>query len=90
MPDGKIVALTHSVLEDAPGADIPQDEARALAEAYLTEDRGWNLSDWEEVTASTAAQPGGRSDHHFEWKRGDCRSCLGGDQTATIGGTCLR
>jgi len=71
MPDGKVVALTHSVLEDAPGADILQDEARALAEAYLTEDRGWNLSDWEEVTASTDAMPGGRSDHHFEWKRVD-------------------
>jgi len=92
MPDGKVVALTHSVLEDAPGADIPQDEARALAEAYLTEDRGWNLSDWEEVTASTDAMPGGRSDHHFEWKRSDwdvgkSELCLAVDiQGDSIGG----
>lgn len=71
MPDGQVVALTHSVMEDAPGPDIPQNEARALAKAYLAEDPAWDLSNWEEVTASTDLMPGGRSDHHFEWKRTD-------------------
>jgi ribosomal protein S18 acetylase RimI-like enzyme/membrane protease YdiL (CAAX protease family) len=69
MPDGTVVALSHSVLEDAPGADIPQDRARALAETYLVQDRGWDLAGWELVSASTQAQPGGRSDHYFAWKR---------------------
>ena len=69
MPDGTIVAMSHTLLEAAPGADIPQEQARSLAEAYVTKDRGWDLRDWEPVSASTVAQPGGRSDHHFEWKR---------------------
>lgn len=69
MPDGTVVALGHELLEDAPGADLPQEEARALAEAYLVEDRGWDLAEWELVTASSEAQPGGRGDHRFEWKQ---------------------
>jgi N-acetylglutamate synthase-like GNAT family acetyltransferase len=69
MPDGTVVAMGHDLLEDAPGADLPQAEARALAEAYLAEDRGWDLAGWELVTASSKAQPGGRTDHHFEWKQ---------------------
>jgi membrane protease YdiL (CAAX protease family) len=71
MPDGTVVALTHSVLEDSPGADIAQQAARTLAEAYLVGDRGWALDGWEIVSSSTVAHPGGRSDHHFEWKRLD-------------------
>lgn len=71
MPDGEVVSLTHLVLEDAPGASIEQQAAQALAEAYLREDRGWELDDWERVSSSTVARPGGRSDHHFEWKRTD-------------------
>jgi membrane protease YdiL (CAAX protease family)/ribosomal protein S18 acetylase RimI-like enzyme len=71
MPDGTVVAMYHTLLEDAPGADLPQTEAQALAETYLTGDRGWNLAEWELVTASTEAQPGGRADHHFEWQRLD-------------------
>jgi ribosomal protein S18 acetylase RimI-like enzyme len=69
MPDGTLVAMGHDLLEDAPGADLPQEEAQGLAEAYLAEDRGWVLADWELVTASSQARPGGRTDHHFEWKQ---------------------
>ncbi len=71
MPDGTVVAMSHVLLEDDPGASLPQEEARTLAEAYLVADRNWDLQDWELVSASTQAQPGGRSDHHFEWKRSD-------------------
>jgi len=70
-PDGEVVAFFHSILEDAPGAGLSQDEARALAEEYLVRDRGWALEDWEPVTASSEERPGGRIDHHFEWKRRD-------------------
>jgi ribosomal protein S18 acetylase RimI-like enzyme len=69
MPDSTVAAMSHDLLEDAPGADLPQEEARALAEAYLAGDRGWDLADWELVTASSKEQPGGRTDHHFEWKQ---------------------
>lgn len=68
-PAGEVVAFSHSLPEDAPGARFSPDEARSLAQRYLTEDRGWSLSDWEAVTASTEDRAGGRIDHHFEWKR---------------------
>jgi len=68
-PAGEVVAFSHSLPEDAPGAQLSSDEARALAHRYLTEDRGWSLNDWESVTASKEDRPGGRVDHHFEWKR---------------------
>jgi hypothetical protein len=68
---GEVVAFVHSILEDAPGSALAQDDARALAEAYLVDDRGWVLDDWEPVSASSEEQPGGRIDHHFEWKRRD-------------------
>jgi hypothetical protein len=71
MPDGTVVALTHSILEDAPGADISQEDARAVAEAFLVQDREWDLRDWELISSSTETQPGGRSDHYFAWKRAD-------------------
>jgi hypothetical protein len=69
MPDGNVIGFSHSILEDAPGARLSQERARALAEEYLTRDRQWILTDWEPVTASSRDQPGGRTDHHFEWKR---------------------
>jgi GNAT superfamily N-acetyltransferase len=68
-PAGEIVAFFHSVPEDATGADLAQDEARILAEDYLARDRGWTLADWEPIAASSEERPGGRTDHHFEWRR---------------------
>lgn len=70
-PDGRVIAFTHTLLEDAPGASISQEEARALAREYLSQDRDWDLENWEEVSASSEDRPGGRTDHAFEWKRSD-------------------
>ncbi len=70
-PDGAVVGLSHSIMEDVPGASLSQEEARAVAEDYLESDRPWSLERWEPVTASTRDQPGGRADHHFEWKSRD-------------------
>ena len=70
-PDGQVVALSHTLLEDAPGASLSQDQARSLARQYLARDRGWDLEDWQEVSASGEDRPGGRTDHVFEWKRRD-------------------
>jgi len=69
IPEGDVVAFSHTILEDAPGASLSQAEARGLAEAYFGQDRRWTLADWEPVTASSQQQPGGRTDHYFEWKR---------------------
>ena len=78
-PDGQVVALTHTLLEDAPGASFSQEEARALAQNYLRQDRGWDLEDWEEISASSEDRPGGRTDHNLNgscatgmWERANC------------------
>ncbi len=70
-PDGQVVAMTHTLLEDAPGASLAQERARTLAQDYLRQDRGWDLADWEEISASSEDRPGGRTDHTFRWKRRD-------------------
>ena len=70
-PDGQVVALFHTLLEDAPGASLSQEEARTLAQDYLRQDRGWDLENWEEISASSKDRPGGRTDHNFEWQRRD-------------------
>ena len=69
MPDGEVIGFSHTIPESAPGAALDQDEARAIAEKYLTADRQLNLSDLEETSASSDALPNGRIDHRFEWKR---------------------
>ena len=70
-PDGQVVALFHTLLEDAPGASLSQEKARTLAQDYLRQDQGWDLENWEEISASSKDRPGGRTDHNFEWKRLD-------------------
>jgi len=70
-PDGEIIGFSRSVPEDMPGAAISQDQARVLAEEYLTDDRKWQLTEWEQVVASSEERPSGRTDHHFEWRRRD-------------------
>ncbi len=69
MPDGEVIGFSHTISESAPGAALDQAAARAIAEKYLTTDRQLSLTDLEEVSASSNEQPGGRVDHHFEWKR---------------------
>ncbi|MCP4541825.1 MAG: GNAT family N-acetyltransferase [Chloroflexi bacterium] len=70
-PDGQIVALSHTMLEDAHGASLTLENARGLAQDYLTTDQGWDLANWEEISASSEDRPGGRTDHSFAWKQRD-------------------
>lgn len=70
-PDGRIVGFLHSIEEDQPGASISQEEARELAEAYLIDQHGLDLLDWEEISASSEDRPGGRRDHYFSWRERD-------------------
>ncbi|MBI5303192.1 MAG: GNAT family N-acetyltransferase [Chloroflexi bacterium] len=70
-PDGTVLAFEHQVLENAPGAKLALAQARDIAEKFLREDRQWDLADWENVAASSEERPGGRADHHLEWKRRD-------------------
>jgi hypothetical protein len=68
-PNGEVTAFSHTILEDAPGPSLPSDQARAIAEDYLVSDQRLSLADWEPTSTSAQKQPGGRTDHFFEWKR---------------------
>jgi hypothetical protein len=70
-PDGEVLGFSHTISETDPGPKLSQEDARIIAEKYLIQDRRWNLADWERVIASSEDKPGGRADHHFEWKRRD-------------------
>jgi len=68
MADGSFLGLNHIIREDAPGADISQEQAKAVAEAFLTKYANWNVDEWEQIQASSQTQQGGRVDHSFTWK----------------------
>ena len=67
-PDGRFLGLNHILEEAVAGADIPQDQAQAQAEAFLSQNADWDPADWSTVEASSETLPGGRVDHTFVWK----------------------
>ena len=67
-PQGRVVGFSHTIPEDALGAALSQEAARELAGDYLELHRGWDLSSWEEVSATSEERPGGRVDHAFSWR----------------------
>lgn len=66
---GKVTSFHHIIPESQPGKALEKNTALTIAQTYLKEQRGWNLQDWQSVSASSQDQPGGRRDHTFEWKR---------------------
>jgi membrane protease YdiL (CAAX protease family) len=64
---GEVVGFRHLLPEDAAGGDLPVEEARKLAEAFLGETMGRRLADLSFVEASTQKRPH-RADHSFTWK----------------------
>ncbi|MEM9806539.1 MAG: GNAT family N-acetyltransferase [Cyanobacteria bacterium P01_D01_bin.56] len=67
---GDILEYRHDFPDDATGANLDSDAAQKIAETYLTNDRGWELSTWELFDTSTTEQEE-RTDHMFTWKRTD-------------------
>ena len=65
--DGGIVGFAHLVDESAPGADLTQDSAFALARGFLR-GRGFDLAHFDRVEASTEKRDK-RTDHHFTWEQ---------------------
>jgi hypothetical protein len=63
--NGAIVGFRHIVEETAAGADLDQDAARRIAEAYVG--RGGGLGSLEEISAVTDAKAN-RTDHLFIWR----------------------
>ncbi len=67
-PDGSLHSIHHTIDEKAPGANLSNQEALALAEAYLRDKKGLNLADWNLVETHTDKKPA-RTDHSFEWEQ---------------------
>ncbi len=67
-PSGEVVGFDHEIAEAAPGANLEQSAARALAEKFLVEVMHRDLSDLEFVEADTEKRPA-RTDHTFTWKQ---------------------
>lgn len=64
---GDLVGFTHLVDEEAPGASLPQAQARVLAEQFLGQDLRIDLATLAFVEAETTQRPN-RVDHTFTWK----------------------
>jgi len=80
--DGRVVRFQHLIDEAAPGADLPQDTALALAEGFLVE-RGWSVADFDRVESSSRKRDQ-RTDHHFTWEqRGTAVAWTSAGDTAT-------
>jgi membrane protease YdiL (CAAX protease family) len=67
-PEGSIHAFRHTLPEAAKGATIPQEEAIALAEKFLREQKQIDLSQWKLVVRDSGKLPN-RTDHTLTWQQ---------------------
>ena len=66
-PDGSLHSLHHTVAEAAPGASLTKDEAVALGEKFLSDEKKIDLSAWSLVESSSDKKPK-RTDHELVWQ----------------------
>ncbi len=64
---GEIASFDHSLAEDAPGADLPAESARAIAESFLALEIRQPLDKLVFIDSQTQKRPR-RTDHLFTWK----------------------
>jgi membrane protease YdiL (CAAX protease family) len=67
-PDGCPYSVHHTLPEEAPGASLTQEQARARAEAFLREAKKADLSTWKLVGVQSEQRPA-RTDHTLTWQR---------------------
>jgi hypothetical protein len=68
-PDGTPYGFREQLPEDAPGASLAQDEARAIAERSATGDWNLDLAGYRQIESSQETRPGGRIDHSYVYER---------------------
>jgi hypothetical protein len=66
-PDGSLHSVHHTVAEAAPGASLSKDEAVALGEKFLREQKNIDLSKWSLVESKSDKRPK-RIDHDLTWQ----------------------
>ena len=69
-PGGRIVGFTHSMLESDEGASLSEEDARVVAETFLTDVQGFQLDNYEPIVASSTERPN-RMDHTFTYRKKD-------------------
>jgi membrane protease YdiL (CAAX protease family) len=67
-PDGSLHAFRHILAQAAKGPSITQEEAVAIADKYLREQKSIDLSQWK-LVASTAEKRPERTDHTLTWQQ---------------------
>jgi membrane protease YdiL (CAAX protease family) len=67
-PDGSLHSLRHTLDEDSPGGSLPKEEAVALAEKFLSEQKKLNLKQWTLVDSDSEKKPH-RTDHSLTWEQ---------------------
>ena len=92
-PDGKADGFVETLPEDEPGATIPGERARALAESAAAS--GWEIdfAPYDLVEQAREERPGGRVDHTLVYERTDVtigdgryrlRLVVGGDRLTEL------
>src|SRR5207302_9945122 len=66
--DGSLHSIHRTIAESAPGASLAKEEAVALAEKYLREQKNLDLKGWSLVDSDSKKQPH-RIDHTLTWQQ---------------------
>jgi len=69
-PGGRVVGFEHRILESAEGETLNQDEARVIAEKFLTDTQGVHLKQYERIEEASTARAN-RLDHTFTYRKMD-------------------
>jgi len=67
-PDGSVHAFRHTLAEETKGANLSKEDALAIAQKYLTEQKQIDLSGWKLVDANSEKRPN-RTDHSLTWQQ---------------------
>jgi len=66
--DGALHSIHHSIAEGANGASLSKEEAVAIAEKYLRDEKKLDLAGWSPVDSNSKKQPH-RTDHTLVWQQ---------------------
>jgi len=67
-PDGTLHSFHHTLAEAAKGANLSKQDAQAIAEQYLREQKEIDLTGWKLVEANSDKRPN-RTDHTLVWQQ---------------------
>lgn len=67
-PGGRVVGFTHGILESDEGASLSEEDARAIAETFLTDTQGFQLGAYTPIETASQKRPN-RVDHTFTYRK---------------------